>query len=279
MPHDDAASTPPDTSPEKDVAQLRHRVQELQAQLTAAQRSVQARDEFLSIAAHELRTPMNSLGLQLAAIERLARRGSSGHLQRELRRSRRILDRYVKRAVALLDVTRVNTGNFTLERAPVDLGALIARVIDGHADEAAFHGVTLDAKVAGAVVGQWDNRAVEEILSNLLTNAFKYASHGVVTVSAAAQPSGWALLSVRDTGPGIGHDDRDRLNQQFERVVSGSRTQGGFGLGLWIVGRFVEAHGGSVEVETAPGAGTCFTIRLPQHLPPTRTPGAQPHDA
>jgi two-component system, OmpR family, sensor kinase len=265
---DSPSSIPPDIRHEDDAQALRRRVHELQQQLTVAQRAVQARDEFLSIAAHELRTPMNSLGLQLAAIERLAHRTGQGRLQRELKRCRRILDRYVKRAVALLDVTRVNTGSFAPDRQRVDLGALIASVVDGHADEAAFHGVTLDAHVEGSVAGHWDSRAVEEVLSNLLTNAFKYASDGVVTVRAAAQPDGWATISVRDTGPGIGHEDRERLNQQFERLVSGSRTQGGFGLGLWIVGRFVAAHGGSVDVATAPGEGTCFTIRLPQDLPP-----------
>jgi two-component system, OmpR family, sensor kinase len=276
MPDSSASSPFAHASTEDDVQALRRRVNELQAQLAAAQRAVQARDEFLSIAAHELRTPMNSLGLQLAAIERLAQRAGQGRLQTELKRARAMLDRYVKRAVALLDVTRVNTGGFILDRHPVDLGALIASVVDGHADEAAFHGVTLEMQVEGPVVGQWDSRAVEEVLSNLLTNAFKYAGGSRVTVRAARQADGWAVLSVHDTGPGIGHEDRERLNQTFERLMSGSRTQGGFGLGLWIVGRFVAAHGGQIEVDTAQGAGSCFTVRLPLapsiHDQPPRTP-------
>lgn len=244
-------------------------VARLQKRLAEAERAVQARDDFLAIASHELRNPMNALALQLAAIERLAQREGGERLQEELQRARRILDRYVRRATTLLDVNRLNAGSFAIQRERIDLGALVADTLEAYAEEAAFRNVTVSAEVDEGIVGRWDGQAVEEIFSNLLTNAFKYGRGSPVTIRAWCEAGAHACLSVADQGPGIDERSRQRIFEKFEQVVAGPKIHGGFGLGLWIAARLAQAHGGSIEVETQPGRGSCFTLRLPLDPPPT----------
>lgn len=245
---------------------------ELRAQLAQARQALQARDEFLSIAAHELRTPMTALALQLGAVERLARRQGESQVTRELQRARRMIDRYLRRAVVLLDVSRLNSGHFAIQPQQVDLRRVVAAVIESHAEEAAFHRVTVSAEVEEGLVGCWDPQALDAIVSNLLSNAFKYAAGGPVTIAAGREGATHACLRVADHGPGIAACDRARIFEKFERVVGAERTQSGFGLGLWIVARLVEAHGGSIRVESQAGAGSCFTIVLPLQPPRSASP-------
>lgn len=244
-------------------------VAQLQKRLAEAERAVRAREDFLAIASHELRSPMNALALQLAAIERLAQREGAGRLQKELQRARRILDRYVRRATTLLDVNRLNAGNFAIQPETIELRALVAATLEAYAEEAAFRNVSVSAEVGEGIVGQWDGQAVGEIFSNLLTNAFKYGRGSPVTIRGWCEAGTHACLSVADQGPGIDERSRQRIFEKFEQVVAGSKVHGGFGLGLWIAARLARAHGGSIEVETQPGRGSCFTLRLPLDPPPT----------
>lgn len=236
---------------------------DLLERLAQLEQAVRARDDFLAIASHELRNPMNALALQLAAIERLAQRRGETRLSEELQRARRILDRYVKRATTLLDVTRLNAGKLLVQPERVELRALVADTLEAHAEEAAFHQVSVSAEVEPGVIGYWDRLALDEILSNLLVNAFKYGGGSPVTLRGWSEAGLRACLSVADGGPGIDECCRQRIFEKFEQVVSGPRIHGGFGLGLWIVGRLVQAHGGLIDVETQPGRGSCFTVRLP----------------
>lgn len=249
------------------VEALSFQVFRLQERLTEAERAVRARDDFLAIASHELRNPMNALALQLAAIERLAQRDGKTRLHGELQRARCILDRYIKRATTLLDVTRLNAGNFVIQRKPVDLRALVIMTVEAHAEEAASRGVSVDAEVDEGIIGSWDELAIEEIFSNLLTNAFKYGCGSPVTIRGWCDDGRHACLSVADQGPGIDERSRQRIFEKFEQVVPGPKMHGGFGLGLWIAGRLTQAHGGQIQVETQPGRGSCFTIRLPLNPP------------
>ena len=251
-------------SPLPSVQALSRRVEELTAELDEARRAVRARDDFLAIAAHELRTPMNSLGLQLAALERLARRSAEPKLVDQLARARRILDRYVRRATLLLDVTRLNAGRMPIQPGPMDLSEVVADVVDSHADEAGFHGVTLRTEAQQPLVGYWDAQAIEEILSNLVSNALKYGGAGPVTVRDYADGAAWACLEVEDRGPGIDEVQQRRIFEKFERLVEGPEARSGFGLGLWIVGQLVDAHGGSIQIRSTPGSGSVFTVRLPR---------------
>jgi two-component system, OmpR family, sensor kinase len=236
---------------------------ESDAALQAAQDAIRARDDFIAIAAHELRSPMNALALQIAAIERMAQRGSDERLIAEIQRVGRTVERYVRRATVLLDVTRLNAETLQLSASPVRMRDVIDRVMEAHADEAAFHRVPLTAEVDGDPVGQWDAHMVEEIVSNLVANAIKYGHGTPVHVRARAMPQDMVAFEVHDGGPGIGDEQRRRIFEKFERVVSSVGNHGGFGLGLWIVGRMVLAHKGSIDVGCDPAGGTVFTVKLP----------------
>ena len=241
--------------------------------LQLAHEAIRARDDFIAIAAHELRSPMNALALQVAAVERMAQRGSDPQLLAEIQRIGRTLDRYVRRATVLLDVNRLNADQVHLAAMPVRVRDVVDGVIDAHADEAAFHGATLRAEVEGDPIGHWDPHMVEEILANLVANAIKYGHGSPVAVRARAMPPDRVAFEVRDGGPGIDEMQRRRIFEKFERVVSTSVYRSGFGLGLWIVGRMVLAHKGAIEVGPGPSGGTVFTVTLP--LDPVRSGGGE----
>jgi signal transduction histidine kinase len=239
------------------------------ARLQRAEQAVSARDDFLAVAAHELRSPLNALALRLAALEMMAAREGSNELRVEIERTRRTVDRYVRRAVVLLDVSRLNSPRMHLSPSWVSVADLVHAVAEAYMDEAAYHGTAIHSDVRGDLVGRWDAHMVEEILSNLVINAIKYGGGTPVHVRAWAS-DGFAHLEVSDSGPGIDAGARAKIFEKFERVVPNSRDRSGFGLGLWIVGRMVAAHSGSIEVTAPPEGGSRFLVTLPLE------PGAAP---
>lgn len=234
---------------------------DLAAQLRDAQAAIRARDDFIAVAAHELRSPMNALALQVAVLEHMADR-TGGPVADEVRRLRRTVERYVKRATVLLDVTRINSGDLKLACRPVDVRELVETVVATHASEAAFHGCQLTARVDQPITGHWDAHMVEQILDNLVNNAIKYGGGKPVEISAG-RVGGNVRFVVADQGPGIAEQQRAKIFEKFERVVATSAYQSGFGLGLWIVGRMVVAHGGHIDVQAGAPGGTVFTVTLP----------------
>jgi signal transduction histidine kinase len=234
----------------------------LRERLRAAEEAIRARDDFLAIAAHELRSPLNALALRLAALERMAA-GSDARLASELQRARRSVDRYVRRAVVLLDVNRLQADAPPLQVARVSLARVVRDVVEAHRDEAAFCGASLALQVDADCEGEWDEHMIEQIATNLVSNAIKYGNGTPVQVRAGPCGPAHACLEVADQGPGIDEAHRQRIFDKFERVVSTARDRAGFGLGLWIVGRMVAAHGGAIEVGTAPGGGALFRVVLP----------------
>ncbi|HYF20543.1 MAG TPA: HAMP domain-containing sensor histidine kinase [Ramlibacter sp.] len=241
--------------PPPSYASLQQRVRELED-------AVRARDDFLAIAAHELRSPLNALALRLALLERMASQRTDPALLAEIQAARRSADHYVRRAVVLLDVSRLNSGGAAPVRKPVDIRTLVLEVVDSHRDEAAAYGAALTADIAADGVGLWDRQMVEQLLSNLVGNAVKYG-HGTPVRVAADVVGDVARLEVIDAGPGIPEEQRSRIFARFERLVSGGPYRSGYGLGLWIVGQLVQAHGGRIEVESAPGQGSVFRVHLP----------------
>ena len=241
---------------------------DLLSRLQHAEEAVRARDDFLAIAAHELRSPLNALALRLAALERMAARSDDVPLQEGLQRAGRSVQRYVARALVLLDVSRLHAGATVPAPTRVHAAELVREVVDAYRDEAEFHGASLRAIAPDEdLVGIWDAHMVEQILSNLVSNAIKYGRGSPVEVRASLASPDFACFEVADQGPGIAPEDRSRIFEKFERVVSTSRDRSGFGLGLWIVGRMVAAHQGSIEVAQAPGGGALFRVHLPLHVP------------
>jgi signal transduction histidine kinase len=170
----------------------------------------------------------------------------------------------VRLGAALLDVSRITSGRLELAREETDLAELARDAAARLAEEAAEAGSPIACETPAPVVARVDPARVEQVFQNLLSNAVKYGSGKPVRVAVRAA-EGRAHIEVHDAGIGIGAADQGRIFGRFERAVSG-RNYAGLGLGLWIARRIVEAHGGTIRVASAPGAGSTFTVELPLGL-------------
>ena len=238
--------------------------------------AVRARDEFLSVASHELRTPLSSLQLQIGMLLRPSRDLTptlgSQHARAQVETAARQAERMARLITELMDVSRINAGRLHLEVEDLDLVTVVRDVIGRLTDEAAkaLSPIELRAKSA-SVPGRWDRLRIEQVVTNLLTNAFKFAAGKPIEVTVEEEgPLG--RITVADHGVGIAPGDLERIFQRYEQA-SPSKKYAGLGLGLYIVRQIVEAHGGTIRVESDPGAGSVFTVELP------REPPAPPEEA
>ncbi|WP_437275187.1 AAA family ATPase [Sorangium sp. So ce375] len=244
-----------------------------------AQAAIERRNEFLLVASHELKTPLTSLTVQAHLLARLLPRFQRAEVAPErLDAAIQLLDRQIARlghlVNELLDVTRLNAGRLSLARAPVDLAALTRDVVERVHQQLADARCRTELDLEGPVVGYWDASRMEQVLINLLSNAMKYSAGCPIHVIVRREGDR-ALLLVRDHGMGIAEADQARIFERFERAVS-VRNFGGLGLGLYIVRWIVTSHGGTIRVESKPGAGATFIVELPSHAAETATDGHGP---
>ncbi|KFE71081.1 hybrid sensor histidine kinase/response regulator [Hyalangium minutum] len=230
------------------------------------QRAVHVRDDFLSLASHELRTPLTSLKVHIqGALRAAARRNEEALPMAQYVAKLETLDHNVSRLTELvdklLDISRINAGRLDFELTEVDLAAVVREVVSRFSEEVSRAGCTLAVQAEHRVVGKWDRNRVEQVVTNLLTNALKYGAGAPVEVSVREEAT-HAVLEIRDQGIGIQEEDRRRIFERFERAVPHDNYSG-FGLGLWIVQEIVTGLGGSVAVESSPGKGALFRVQLP----------------
>jgi signal transduction histidine kinase/DNA-binding NarL/FixJ family response regulator len=232
-----------------------------------AQEGIRARDEFLSVASHELNTPLATLTLQIGEIlrEGLGPAAASERLMAGLQRTRRQVERLAWLARNLLDVSRLAAGSLPLCVADADLVAITREVVEQLAPELARSGCQVSVDAPAALVGRWDPLRVSQIVANLMSNAAKYGARAPIEL-ALEQRDGVARLTVRDHGIGIAAAELDRVFGCFERAVS-AQHYGGLGLGLYITRQVVEAHGGSIRVSSKVGVGSSFEVELPLDRP------------
>lgn len=226
-----------------------------------AEEAVRLRDEFLLVASHELRTPLTSLQLAIERLTRQLRDDAAPAVKRALEVCLRQTQRMGGLVEVLLDVGRIRAGSLELNRRPVDLGALVEDVMSQLAEPLARSGSALIVHVTEPVVGSWDGARLEQVVTNLLSNALKFGEGRPIELRVERSRD-TARLTVTDQGIGIPPDAQARIFERFGRAVS-PHHYGGLGLGLFIVRAIVEAHGGRIDVVSAPGRGSTFTVELP----------------
>lgn len=227
--------------------------------------AIRVRDNLLSIASHELKTPLTSMNLSVDLLRRLALKAPDAGLRAQVARRAESTWRQLQWLSSLvdelLDVTRINSGRLDLRRESVDLGALASEVIERFEHEFEHAGCPVSVQVQGEPSGEWDRGRLEQVLVNLLTNATKYGAGQPVEVFV--QGGSPVELRVRDHGLGLDREDLERVFSAFERTAA-AKDFAGLGLGLYITRHIVEAHGGTIDCESdGPGRGAAFTVRLP----------------
>ena len=234
--------------------------------LEELQSALRTRDDFLMVASHELRTPLTSLQLTASSVLRQLQRSDGKSLpapvlDERMRTVKRQLDRLEQLINALLDVSRMGARRLDLQLERVDLVEVASDVMTRLRDEASRQNVALQLHAPPSLLGVWDRSRLDQILTNLVTNAIKYGQSKPVDVIIAANGDG-AELRVVDRGIGVDPDQRERIFGKFERAAS-QRNYGGLGLGLWITRELVELMHGQVYVDSTPGKGATFIVSLP----------------
>ena len=241
-------------------------LEQLQVARGELEHAVRMRDDFMSIVSHEVRTPLNGLILetQLRKLH-LARDNADAFTLDKMRamveRDERQINSLIRLIEDMLDVSRIRTGKLSIRPSRFDLTHLVSGLVENFAAQAAAAGSSIELTVNDAVEGVWDEFRIEQVIANLLTNALRYGAKRPVHVRVAAQ-AGMACVEVRDEGIGISPENQQRIFQQFERVSS-KFSVAGLGLGLYISEQIVQAHGGSIGVQSAEGEGATFSVRLP----------------
>ncbi len=251
----------------------------VQKQLEADLReAVCARDEFLSMAAHDLRTPLTSLILQIQLLQKRLRESLS--LQEAIGRrlvegqvvssetlelvsaTGKQLQRLARLVNDLLDLTRIRVGKVDLELTEFDLAHAVRETIAHVKPELEERDIRVSLRAPEAVVGRWDRMRIDQVLANLVSNAIKYGRGRPVEIEVDRIEDEKALLRVRDHGIGVPAQLREAIFERYERAPGARKIQG-LGLGLYITRQMVQAHGGSIRVESAEGEGSTFIVELP----------------
>ncbi|HQR29597.1 MAG TPA: PAS domain-containing sensor histidine kinase [Anaeromyxobacteraceae bacterium] len=228
-----------------------------------AQEEVRARDEFLSVASHELRTPVTALGVQLQMLQRVVERTGSPAAVRERVGALALQGRRLAGLVeALLDLSRIRLGRMELSRELVDLAQLAREVASPYqADLDLARGSSVRVIAAGPVEAPVDRVRIEQVLANLLANAVKFGEGRPIEIRVARQGAE-ARIAVADHGMGFEAAERERIFGRFERAAP-AQHHPGLGLGLYVAREIVEAHGGRIRAEGEPGKGATFHVELP----------------
>ena len=241
-------------------------LKQLQATQAELEHAVRMRDDFMSIVSHEVRTPLNGLILetQLRKLH-LARDNADAFSLDKMRgmveRDERQIQSLIRLIEDMLDVSRIRTGKLSIRPGQFDLVQLVGNLLDNFAPQVQAADCSVSLQADRPVIGNWDEFRIEQVVSNLLSNALRYGGKGPIEVTVYAY-QGAALIEVRDHGIGISKENQKRIFQQFERV-SAKQVVAGLGLGLFISEQIVAAHGGSLTVESALGKGSLFRVSLP----------------
>ena len=237
---------------------------DLRRQVVELRQAVRARDDFIAIAAHELRNPMTPI-IGVAELALAAARKAEGtcppRVMILLERMQLLAEDFIQRSTRLLDVTRIEAGNLRLEPDATDLSELVRSVAQKYEVTAVRGRSPVELDIEDGVTGVLDRLAVEQVAENLLSNAFKFGAGQPVTLRLRSDGrSAW--LDVQDRGIGMSPEQQARLFVRFEQVVAQHRGSG-FGVGLWLANSLVTAMSGRISVSSQASEGATFTVMLP----------------
>jgi signal transduction histidine kinase/PAS domain-containing protein len=243
----------------------RKRLEKLSDDLKSA---VRARDEFLSIASHELKTPLTSLKLQSQIFKRSVQKGDLRVYEKD--RVDAIVDQTDKQTARLtrlvddmLDISRIRSGQLTINKEDFSFCDLVKETIERLSCQFSNNKAIPKLEHECEIIGHWDKLRIEQVVTNLLTNAIRYGAGKPVNIRVEAVKDN-VLLSVQDQGIGMDKKSQKKIFDRFERVVNANEVSG-LGLGLFISKKIVLAHGGKIWVESELGKGSTFFVELPLH--------------
>ncbi len=223
--------------------------------------AIRRRDDFLAIAAHELRNPMTPILLCAQLIRAGALSGNHAMAISKLDRLQRLIQHFVARANTLLEVSQVTSNKLQLDNTEQNLSELVESIVEDQKPLVDRSGSELTTDIQDGVVAYVDRLAASQIVENLLSNAIKFGQRKPIALTLTATPD-CAQIIVQDSGIGINEKDKQRIFERFERAV-GREVQAGFGIGLWLTRNLAERMGGSISVVGEPGVGSTFTVTLP----------------
>lgn len=233
-------------------------------------KEIKLRDEFLSIASHELKTPLTSMLLKLQGVLHSIRNVTLANfsvekLLKDVQTAEQQSQRLARLINDLLNVSLITTGRLNLELGKADLVALLQEVISEFTEKLEKGGYTVKLDTDEKIEAVIDKLRIEQMITNLLSNAIKYGRHKPIEISLKGNDM-WAKLVVKDNGIGIQPGHKERIFELFERGVS-NHSYKGLGVGLYIANQIVRAHHGTIKVESKHNVGSTFTVELPLKQP------------
>jgi signal transduction histidine kinase len=247
---------------ERGPTELRDMVERFNQMAAALTAQRQAQVAFLAGVAHDLRNPLSALSLSVSLIDPNQPLPPEPRVRRTIELVRRQLKKLERMVNDLMEMTKVQAGKLDLHVESHDLARLVRDVVD------LFDAIEPNPRIelslpAEPVLVECDALRIEQVMSNLISNALKYSPNARKVEVRLTRESGEACLSVQDYGIGISDEDQRRLFEPFQRAGLSKDTVPGTGLGLYVVQRLVSAHAGRIEVSSRPGEGARFTVRLP----------------
>jgi signal transduction histidine kinase len=242
-----------EVGPIQDLADAQARIAELEA-------AVKSRENFIASVGHELRNPLVPIVLTVERLRDLAATGDIERIRRSIDILGKATEAFTRRTTQMLDLARITSGSFVLAEEALDISQCIADTVERHADIARRAGCALQTHIEAGVAGRGDRAALEQLLDNLLSNAFKYGAGRPVCVEFSTGGT-QGCVQVRDRGAGIPIEEQGRIFGLFERA----RNHGapGLGIGLWIAAQIAAAMRGSLGLQSVPGNGANFILTFP----------------
>jgi PAS domain S-box-containing protein len=228
--------------------------------------AVATRDEFMSVASHELKTPLTSMSLQVQSMQRNIDRNvpdamAPDRVKKIIANMGKQVNRLIRLVDDMLDISRIESGKLSINFEKFDLKDIIQDVVQDLRDQLQSYGCSITCELSKGAVGDFDRARIEQVLTNLITNAMKYGHDAPIEIFLTLKNS-IATLQIRDHGLGIARENFEKVFQRFERIVSPNEVSG-LGLGLFITREIVISHGGKIWLESELGEGTSFFVTLP----------------